>query len=479
MGGGRFTSFIVLAGMRTGSNFLEANLNQFPDLKSYGELFNPHFVGGPKYDDVLGVTLKAREKDPEVLLDRIRAAEAGVVPGFRFFHDHDPRILAKCLDDPACAKVILSRNPLDSYVSRKIAGETGQWKLTNEKHRKSAKVAFDTAEFEAHLATTQGFLLHLQSALQASGQTAFYIHYDDLHSLEVLNGLARFIGSSHQVAALDLDLKRQNPADLREKVSNYEDMVVALAGMDFLNLSRSPNFEPRRGAGVPQFIGADAARLLYLPIRGGPVEAVQDWLARHEGGTVEGLTTGFNQKTLKAWRTDRPGNLSFAVVRHPVARAHAVFCDLIVSAERGGFRETRAAILKNYNIGVPKAGPGGADYGLDEHRKAFGQFLKFLKANLGDQTGMKVEPVWASQSAVLEGAASVALPMLVIREAELAASLAHIEGLRGLGVRAVGSTLPQDRPFRLAEVYDAEIEARCRDIYRGDYQQFGFGDWAE
>ena len=48
MAGGRFTSFIVLAGMRTGSNFLEANLNQFPDLKSYGELFNPHFVGGPK-----------------------------------------------------------------------------------------------------------------------------------------------------------------------------------------------------------------------------------------------------------------------------------------------------------------------------------------------------------------------------------------------------------------------------------------------
>lgn len=477
MGQGRFTSFIVLAGMRTGSNFLEANLNQFPDLKSYGELFNPHFVGGPKHDDVLGVTLKAREKNPQDLLDRIRAAEAGVVPGFRFFHDHDPRILATCLADPSCAKVILSRNPLDSYVSRKIAGETGQWKLTNEKHRKSAKVAFDAAEFSAHLEAVQGFLLQLQSALQASGQTAFYIHYDDLHSLEVLNGLARFIGSGHQVAALDLDLKRQNPGDLRDKVSNHAEMVKALAGMDFLNLSRSPNFEPRRGAGVPQFIAADHAGLLYLPVRGGPVEAVQDWLARHEGVAAGDLTKGFNQKTLKSWRGERPGNLSFAVVRHPVARAHSVFCDLIVSAARGGFRDTRAAILKNYNIGVPKNGPD-ADYGLDVHRKAFGQFLKFLKANLGDQTGMKVEPVWASQSVVLEGAATVAIPMLVIREGELAASLAHIEALRGLKAQAIKDTLPEDEPFRLAEVYDADIEARCRDIYRSDYQQFGFGDWA-
>ncbi|NOX73960.1 MAG: nodulation protein NodH, partial [Alphaproteobacteria bacterium] len=110
---GDFKYFVVFAEMRTGSNFLEQNINQFPDLCSHGELFNPHFIGGANKDALFGVSLKAREKDPFQLLGAI--AEDGKIPGFRFFNGHDPRILAHCLNDPACGKVILTRNVLDAY----------------------------------------------------------------------------------------------------------------------------------------------------------------------------------------------------------------------------------------------------------------------------------------------------------------------------------------------------------------------------
>ena len=127
---GSFTSFVVLAEMRTGSNFLETNLNALEGVTCHGEAFNPHFIGYPNSTEILGISQQGREDDPHQLLAAIRDdADLG---GFRYFHDHDPRILDTILDDPQVAKIILTRNPLDSYVSWKIAQATGQWKLTKK-----------------------------------------------------------------------------------------------------------------------------------------------------------------------------------------------------------------------------------------------------------------------------------------------------------------------------------------------------------
>ena len=69
----RFTHFVIFAEMRTGSNFLEENINQFPDLACHGELFNPHFIGGPNRKDTFGMTLKQRTREPYKLIEAIRA----------------------------------------------------------------------------------------------------------------------------------------------------------------------------------------------------------------------------------------------------------------------------------------------------------------------------------------------------------------------------------------------------------------------
>ena len=81
-----FDSFVVFAEMRTGSNFLEANLNALDGVTCHGEAFNPHFIGYPNRDDILGVTMATRDADPDRLLAAIRA-EAGL-SGFRYFNDH-------------------------------------------------------------------------------------------------------------------------------------------------------------------------------------------------------------------------------------------------------------------------------------------------------------------------------------------------------------------------------------------------------
>ena len=117
----------MFAEMRTGSNFLEANLNALPGVTCHGEAFNPVFIGRKDQTEFLGVTLAQREQDPALLLRRMRERTPGL-SGFRYFHDHDPRIFDLVMDDPRCAKIVLTRNPLESYVSLKIAQATGDRK---------------------------------------------------------------------------------------------------------------------------------------------------------------------------------------------------------------------------------------------------------------------------------------------------------------------------------------------------------------
>jgi LPS sulfotransferase NodH len=340
---GAFDYFVIFAEMRTGSNFLESNLNALGDLRCYGEAFNPHFIGYPNSTDILGVTQAAREEDPERLIDAIKEGTDGL-GGFRFFHDHDARALDLCLADRRCAKIILTRNPLDSYVSWKIAQATGQWKLTNVKRRRDHRAVFDMAEFSDHVARLQAFQIHLLNRLQTSGQTAFYVAYEDLQDVAVMNGLARYLGSAERLDKLDGSLKKQNPAAPSEKVENFDEMARALSGLDSFNLTRTPNFEPRRGAGVPGYVTGAETPLLYMPVRSGPEAEICRWLAALDGVAPGDLPTKFNQKDLRQWKRRNKGHRSFTVLRHPLARAHAVFCERILPRGPGTFADIRKTL---------------------------------------------------------------------------------------------------------------------------------------
>ncbi|MEQ8365322.1 MAG: nodulation protein NodH, partial [Roseicyclus sp.] len=138
----RFEAFVLFAEMRTGSNYLEASLNELPDVDCLGEIYNPTFMGHHNTFEMFGYDMDRREADPLGLVDAMIAGTDGL-PGFRLFHDHDDRVVDRVLSDPKFAKIILTRNPLDSYVSRKIATATGQWRLTDMKHQRSAQIRFD------------------------------------------------------------------------------------------------------------------------------------------------------------------------------------------------------------------------------------------------------------------------------------------------------------------------------------------------
>lgn len=455
---GRFDAFVIVAGMRTGSNLLESALNSVDGVACHGEAFNGAFLGWPGRNELLGIDRKGREEDPSRLLSLIRKAPG--MNGFRYFGDHDPRVLPLVAEDARWAKIVLGRNPLDSYLSLKIARQTGQWKLGDLRGRRAARVQFDAVEFEDYVARQQQFREDLHRLLQVSGQTAFWIDYEDLGDPEILTGLLRHLGVDGVISQAPAGLVPQNPGAAETKVSNPAAMASGLARIDRFNLSRLPAFEPRRGAAVPGFVTARGIPVIYQPIRCGPEAEVRAWLAGY-GALGEGMT----QKELRQWLRGNPGHRLFTALRHPLARAHAAFRDTILS---GRFAEIRDRLIHHY--GVPIAD----DMTEAGHHAAFLGFLRWLKGNLNGQTGIRVDAAWASQSAVVAALTQVACPDLILREEWLAEGLDRIARETGLGPAAPPEVAPDSL---LAAIHDRRLDEAVRDAYGRDFAQFGFADW--
>ena len=455
----------MMAAMRTGSNLLEANLNAIDGVICHGEVFNQHFIGGLNQTALFGIDMAGRRADPGALLTRIKQKSEGL-SGFRYFNDHDPRVFDLVMNDPTCAKIILTRNPLESYISLLIARDTNQWKLTKTKRHKSALPHFDAAEFETFLQEAQEFQVRIVNALQKTGQAGFYIDYEDVQDLDVVNGLAAFLDVPGRLKSLDSALKKQNPEAMSDKVANVAEMEQALAQLDRFNLARTPNFEPRRSAAVPQYLASQRVGLMFMPVKGAADAQVRQWL-EHFGPVV----TNFDRKLLRSWKAQHPGYRSFTVVRHPLARAHAVFCDVVAQT---GSPEVRAYLTREYDLTLPERGAAFAS--ADAFRAAFVTFLEFLRHNLNAQTGLKVMPPFASQSAVLQGLADVQTPDLVIREGRLAEGLAYIASEAGVDCPTVPAATAIDG-VALAAIYGPDLETACRAAYAKDYEAFGFGDW--
>ncbi|MCU0800539.1 MAG: nodulation protein NodH [Rhodobacteraceae bacterium] len=463
---GRFHSFVVFAEMRTGSNFLEANLNAIPGVLCHGEAFNPYFIGGENKQELLGVDMAAREANPRSLLQAMRQQTKGL-SGFRYFHDHDPRVFDMVVDDEACAKVILTRNQLESYISWKIAMESDQWWLANTKHLKTVRPAFDLDEFRQRIDTLQAFQARLLNRLQVTGQTPFYIDYDDVLDLRVLNGLAAFLDVPGRLEALDFKFKKQNPEPLIDKVANPEEMQAGLARLDWFGLTHTPNFEPRRQAAVPQYVASATAPLLFMPVKCAPDQRLRKWLQAF--GDTE---TGFDRQGLRNWKATHPGLRSFTVLRHPLARAHAAFSDFIA---KEWMPELRPYLKRVHKYQLPPKGEGYAT--ADDYRAGLLVFLELVKHILAGRTELKLPLHCATQGAVLQGFAQIQTPDIVLREDRLAEGLVFLTAEVGVTCPPLPPN-PEKPKFALADIYGPDLEAAAREAYWRDYTAFGFADWA-
>ena len=348
------TTFVVLAGMRTGSNLLEEQLAAMPGIVSHGELFNPHFFGKPDVKSLWGLSLAARDSDPVRVIGAMREASEGL-HGFRLFYDHDARAIDHVLKDRSAAKIILTRRPIDSYVSLKIARKTGQWWLGDMTSARAAKVPFDAEEYAEFLNELSEFQLKISQTMQTTGQTAFHISYEDLSNDDVLAGLGMFLGADGPPDPTKVRAKVQNPTAVSARLTNPKVAEEALQTLTVPDLGRLPVYEPDRGPGLRFFRACSSAPLLYMPIRGAGLDPVPDWLMQVDpSGEIE---SGMTQKDLRRWKRQHPGHRSFTVLRHPLTRAHDAFSRFILQTDIENYAEIRKALIEQYAVPLPKTWP--------------------------------------------------------------------------------------------------------------------------
>jgi hypothetical protein len=453
--------------MRTGSNFLEANLNALDGVTCHGEAFNPYLIGGEGKQEMFGIDMAGRDADPAGFLKAMRDQTKGLA-GFRYFSDHDPRVFDLVMKDAACAKIILTRNQLESFISWKIAMESDQWWLANTKHLKTVRPAFDLAEFNKRTDALHQFQIRLVNRLQVTGQTAFYLDYEDIRDLDVLNGLAAFLGVESRLKTLDFRFKKQNPEALEDKVANPEEMRTGLATVDWFNQTLAPNFEPRRQGMVPQYVASEGAPLLFMPIKAAPEAAVKKWLQSYGA-----LVQDFDRNSLRKWKAAHPRQRSFTVLRHPLARAYSAWCDLL---NRDFMPELRPYLKRVHKFILPPKGKGFDSEA--EFRAGFLVFLELAKYMLDGRTELRILPAFATQGALIQGFSQVQSPDMLIREDRLSEGLAYLTAEAGVPLNPPPQT-KLNGPFALASIYGEDLEQAARAAYGRDYTGFGFEDWSE
>ena len=467
----RFSYFVVLAGMRTGSNLLEERLNMMSGVTSYGEVFNPAFAGHAHKKNLFGMSPDEIAQAPEKTIKTICAKTEGI-GGFRLFRGHNAAALGLCLDDPDCAKIILRRNPIDSFVSLKIVEQTNQWRVQDVRQAKSAKVEFDGNAFRQYLSDTAEFYDHIARRLKETGQTAFQIDYDDLHDTGIISGLGKFLGKDDVSTSRGVSTKKQNPEPLDTKVTNFDEMVQEVASLDPLGMLNNPTFEPTRGPNVKSYVVQDEASLCFAPIAGTDADVVLNWMSSLSKGAKN--ETDLNQSQLRTWKRKHPGHRAFTVISHPVERAWAAYCTHMVTEGADTFLSIRDTLEKQHDLRLPLAA-SIADIDLRELSDGFLGFLKFLKLNLNGQTMVRVDPSWASQTAVIQGLTTFAPLHDILFQSTIVRDLEALAVKQGV----TDGTTPQPavRCETLASIYDKRIENAARAAYQRDYINLGFSDW--
>ncbi|MEM6673506.1 MAG: hypothetical protein AAF726_11735 [Planctomycetota bacterium] len=238
--------FVLLYTPRTGSNLLAALLDSHPDVLCHHELFNPEAPhpslsvreGAEAFD--FG-TAAERDAAPDRFLDRVYGEPRGAkAVGFKLCINDSRSAFWGLLFNRSVKKVFLTRNnTLESLVSSLIAEKTRTWidfaraegKSDPEKDAKKGPetIEIDLRQFRGYTRKRRVYGRLMRSIGASTGQSFTWLDFQDIVARRGIDELLTELGVPPG-ELLRERTRRQNPAPLRDKISNYDEVCRALAG---------------------------------------------------------------------------------------------------------------------------------------------------------------------------------------------------------------------------------------------------------
>jgi hypothetical protein len=87
-------------------------------------------------------------------------------------------------------------------------------------------------EFEKYWRDRSRFYQKIYKAILDTKQKYHVISYNDVLDVKKVNTMAKSLGSGEKKSKLEVDLIRQNPGKLQDKVINYHDVMKCVADMN-------------------------------------------------------------------------------------------------------------------------------------------------------------------------------------------------------------------------------------------------------
>jgi LPS sulfotransferase NodH len=228
--------FVILCRARTGSYLLVDLLNKFNDIKCYGEVFKKQKIELPKsVRERIGLSKNSRDDFPLFFVNKLYSLTPNKITGFKLFFTHNRMAQQYLMESPQIKKVLLTRSPVDSYVSHLVARSTNEWikraqiksapdEPLTENSSPSSQIAFDPEQFESYVKKGNKFDEWCSHTEKSTKQTFYRIRYEDVAAIEPIRKLASSLGSLDNPKQLIPSLEKQIKRPLEEVVSNYPEM---------------------------------------------------------------------------------------------------------------------------------------------------------------------------------------------------------------------------------------------------------------
>lgn len=450
--------FVIFGMMRTGSNLLERTLGNIDGVLTFGEAFNPSFIGGPRKGRVLDWDKSQRDADPFGFLEAMIRRRPRKLIGFRHFDGHDAAIRAHVLADPQAARIVLRRDPLESYVSLRIAQATDQWMLNSPAKRLVAKIRFDPGAFDRFAREADAYYDSLHEGMKRAGQSALEVRYDELSEPASFARIADFLGlNGADIPATRL--VRQNPEPLAQKVENYAEMCAHLGREIDAEMAASPLPET-------SLIVSEPLRLAHVAVSGLRDTGARAMIRRLAAG--QGASTELCEP---ARLNDLHGETRFCLLPGIAERLHQLYLDQCVTG-RLDLPHVRAELESQFgDTGDPDAYIASltSATGRASHIARFSAFLDLIERALAGQGRHPLHLGWAPVSRDIARLGEDSVGRIVTASPH-AASLSEQARCTPLAPDAFSLCLEMNREGLPAanEILPPDILARLDRIYAED-----------
>lgn len=236
-GAGLKTRFVIFAAPRTGSNWLCSLLESHPEILCHHEIFNPerviYAICCREGDFCLG-SFEERNAHPQRFLEKVWQHNLGFrTVGFKLNRGQEPVAFQEVFRDRAVRKILLKRkNRLKTYVSETIALKTGEWESYHWSglSHKEVRIEVEPSALRRHIAFNDHYYDWIRQSVEATGESLLELNYENLSDSQEHERLLSFLGA--RLASLRAATRKQNPSNLRQLISNFDELAMELRSSD-------------------------------------------------------------------------------------------------------------------------------------------------------------------------------------------------------------------------------------------------------